>query len=57
MKVCQHCGQPISGEADEMIPLSASGARPTVHRHKTLTECRSAQNDAKAPPSERVGRH
>lgn len=56
MKVCRRCGQPISGEADETIPFSTSGARPTAHRHMTLAECRSAQNDTKAP-SERVERH
>ncbi|GHF94798.1 hypothetical protein GCM10017667_26160 [Streptomyces filamentosus] len=50
MKVCRRCGLPISGEADETIPFSTSGARPTVHHHKTLAECRSAQDDAGKPP-------
>lgn len=39
LKTCQRCHLPILGEAEEVIPDSASGARPTLWRHKTLAEC------------------
>ncbi|MFE1266036.1 hypothetical protein [Streptomyces sp. NPDC058758] len=43
MKHCHRCSQPIIGEAEEVIPDSASGARPTLWRHLTLAECEQAQ--------------
>ncbi|MFF2773336.1 hypothetical protein ACFVU3_00365 [Streptomyces sp. NPDC058052] len=45
MRTCQRCDQLIVGEAEEVVPDSASGARPTLWRHKQLTECEQAQWD------------
>ena len=42
MKHCQQCGQLITGEAEEVTPHSASGARPTLWRHANAAECRRA---------------
>lgn len=43
MKHCQRCDQLITGEAEEVVPDSASGARPTLWRHKQLAACEQAQ--------------
>ncbi|WP_426404206.1 hypothetical protein ACN9M0_24715 [Streptomyces sp. R-07] len=39
MKHCAYCGHLIVGEAEEIAPESASGARPTAYWHKTATDC------------------
>ncbi|MDH2389043.1 hypothetical protein QCN29_11615 [Streptomyces sp. HNM0663] len=33
-RFCDWCSRPIRGEAETIIPFSASGARPNSYRHK-----------------------
>lgn len=43
MKHCAYCEYPIVGEAVEIVPEAASGARPTAYWHKTPRDCVAAE--------------
>ncbi|MEU7293317.1 hypothetical protein AB0A76_08955 [Streptomyces exfoliatus] len=43
MKHCAYCKYPIVGEAVEIVPEAASGARPTAYWHKTAGDCVAAE--------------
>ncbi|MEU3604432.1 hypothetical protein AB0E83_03020 [Streptomyces sp. NPDC035033] len=37
--LCDYCGRRIDGEVLAIVPLSDSGARPTVYWHRDHAEC------------------
>ncbi|MCD2461995.1 hypothetical protein MBT42_18550 [Streptomyces sp. MBT42] len=46
MKRCGYCGHPITGDAVEIAPESASGARPTAYWHRDAEDCVNADETA-----------
>ncbi|WP_149184755.1 hypothetical protein [Streptomyces sp. TRM49041] len=43
-RYCRHCDLIIEGEAEEFIPDSASGARPTEYYHPTCGPAQTPHN-------------